>query len=1090
MDVSGGRCGGEHLSVDHQGAIMSLRFKTTGRVLCGIAASTTFFSSSIVAAQDVSAPVEEEEQTSIVVTGSRIARPELESAAPVTTIASDVLTESGNTAAGDIIQYIPALFSSTSSDLSATRGTLIGGTSLNLRGLGSVRTLVLVNGRRHIAGSSGTAVVDVDTIPTILIDRVDVLTGGASSVYGSDAVSGVVNYILKRDFEGLTLNAQAGTSERGDAGDYSLSGAYGYNFGEGRGNITIAAQYNKSNPISYGDRSYLRGGQRLDDDANPVLRFQAADLTTALVAAGAFLGQTVLRRGASRYPGITPQARVDQALNAAPRAFLPRRNFSISSPLGLIGFDPDGQDQDGAYAVEDLNTDFDGNGVNDCDQTYNFVNTGFGCYVTENGRVRPFRDGLIAGFANSFGGDGIPVFLDDEDIVPGVEQFNVNLNFNYEISPAFKPFVESKFARTNASTVNNVNSFNDTIPIRLDNPFIPTELRAAINSYYSANPGFDPNDGRIVISRDNTDFGSNRSDIERDTYRIVGGVGGDLGSTWSYEASLNYGRTEETFTDVNRRLEDRFYAAVDAVRDSVTGNIVCRSSLNAGVIPGTSPFPGYDADPDGDGIFEPDTFRTNDGSCRPLNLFGFGAPSDAAVAFVNPSSTNKTTLQQFVAQAFITGTTESFFTLPGGAPAIVIGGEYRKEKSNFEVDAFDQAGFFYESGTQPERGSFDVAEVFGELELPLLADVRFADLLTVKGSARYSKYSLEQVGGVFTWAVDGLYRPVNDITIRASYATAIRAPNITNLFSPTTPATFRPIDPCDAGQVNRGPNPAVRAANCLADGIPVGFSDPLTGRITGRAGGNPLLEEEKSKSLTVGAIFQPSFFSGFTATVDYFEYKITNAIDSVDPDDIASTCYDSPNFPNNGFCALFTRNRTAGSPTFLGFNSFRNSPVNFARFEARGIDFQARYRFPLGGNAGHINARIGGTYTLRGLEFSDVNDPTSKNSFVGEAQSPEVAFTTGLAWDKNGFRIGWETFWQSKQYYQGIEAEDPSGFAEPNRDGSFWSHDLNLSLEVNDKFTIRGGVNNLTDERPFKAEAAYPISAIGRNFFVGVTAKY
>lgn len=1067
-------------SKGQQGAIMSFRFRTTARMLCGIAATTIFISANTANAQDASPPVEEAEETSIVVTGSRIARPELESAAPVTTLSSDILTESGNTAAGDIIQYVPALFSSTSSDLSATRGTLLGGTQLDLRSLGAVRTLVLVNGRRHVAGSSGTAVVDVDTIPTILLERVDVLTGGASSVYGSDAVSGVVNYILKRDFEGLTLNAQAGISERGDAGDYSLSGAYGINFNEGRGNVTIAGQYNRSNAISYGDRSYLRGGQRLDDDANPALRFQAADLTPALVAAGAFLGQTILRNGAPRY-SITPQALADRARNAAPRIFLPGRNFSISSALGLIGFDANGD-----LEADNLTTDFDRNGVNDCDQTYNFVNTGFGCYVTENGRVRPFKDGLIAGFANSFGGDGIPVFLDNEEIVPGVEQFNVNLNMNYEVSPAFKPFIESKFARTNASAVNNVNSFNDTIPIRLDNPFIPAELLAAI----LASPNYNPARSQIILSRDNTDFGSNRSEVRRDTYRIVGGAGGDLGGTWSYEASLNYGRTEETFTTVNRRLDDRFYAAVDAVRDPVSGNIVCRSSLSASNIPRTSPFPGYNADPDRDGIFEPDTFRTNDGTCRPLNLFGFGAPSAAAVAFVNPSSTDKTTLEQVVAQAFITGTTESFFTLPGGAPAIVLGGEYRKEKSNFEIDPFDQAGFFFESGTQPEKGSFAVAEVFGELELPLLAGERFADLLTVKGSARYSKYNLTNTKGVFTWAVDGLYRPFPDLSLRASYAKAIRAPNITNLFSPSTPATFRPIDPCDAAQINRGSNPAVRLANCRADGIPVGFTDPLTARITGRQGGNPLLEEEKSTSLTVGAIFQPSFLPGFTATVDYWEYRIKDAIANVPANDIVAGCYDSPDFPNNGFCELFSRNRNAGSPTFLGFNNLEVAPVNFARFETRGIDFQARYRFPLGSDAGNITARIGGTYALKGSTFTSVSDPNSEDEFIGEAQSPKVAFSTGLAWDKDGFRIEWETFWQSKQYYQTIEAEDPSGFAEPNRDPAFWSHDLNLSFDVNDKFTLRGGINNLTDKRPFKAEAAYPISAIGRNYFVGVTAKY
>jgi outer membrane receptor protein involved in Fe transport len=273
---------------------MTHRYRTTARLLCSIAGCSIILASQSAIAQDAPATTQEEE-VAIVVTGSRIARPELESAAPVTTLNADTLTESGNTAAGDIIQYIPALFNSTSSDLSATRGSLIGGTSLDLRGLGAVRTLVLVNGRRHVAGSSGTAVVDVDTIPTVLIDRVDVLTGGASSVYGSDAVSGVVNYILKKDYQGLTLNAQSGISERGDAGKYSFSGAYGVNFDDGRGNITIAGQYNKSNSIAYGDRDYLRGGQRLDDDANPALLFQASDLTPALVSAGAFLGSGCIK---------------------------------------------------------------------------------------------------------------------------------------------------------------------------------------------------------------------------------------------------------------------------------------------------------------------------------------------------------------------------------------------------------------------------------------------------------------------------------------------------------------------------------------------------------------------------------------------------------------------------------------------------------------------------------------------------------------------------------------------------------------------------------------------------------------------------
>jgi iron complex outermembrane recepter protein len=144
----------------------------------------------------------------------------------------------------------------------------------------------------------------------------------------------------------------------------------------------------------------------------------------------------------------------------------------------------------------------------------------------------------------------------------------------------------------------------------------------------------------------------------------------------------------------------------------------------------------------------------------------------------------------------------------------------------------------------------------------------------------------------------------------------------------------------------------------------------------------------------------------------------------------------------------------------------------------------------LGDKAGFITARIAGTYLLKNTTFTSVTDPNSEDDFVGEAQRPEIAFSTGLAWDKDGFRVEWESFWQSKQYYQGIDVEDPSGFAEPNRDPNFWSHDLNLSYDVTEDMTFRAGINNLTDERPFRAEAAYPISAIGRNFFLGFRLKY
>jgi outer membrane receptor protein involved in Fe transport len=1016
----------------------------------------------------------------VVVTGSRIARPELESPAPISTVSQEDLQAVGQTDAEDVIRYNPSLFSSVSSDLSATRVGIFGGTQLNLRGLGATRTLVLVNGRRHVAGETGTSIVDVSSIPANMIERVDVLTGGASAIYGSDAVSGVVNYVLKRRTAGLEFEAQTGLSGESDAGTLYASALYGNTFGDAeRGNFLFSAEFSKSRPISYDDRDYFAGNQRLDDDSNPRLRVQAEDVTPAYTAAGGVIGARIATLNATRRAALNP-ARVAEALAAAPRAFLPGRNFSISSASGLIGFDADGD-----LVADFIDADLDRNGTDDCDQTFNGYSTGYGCWVVDpnTGNVRPFRDGQIAAFANAFGGDGIAVFLDNEDIIPSVQRVNVNWNAYYEVSDRVQPFIEAKFVRVKASDVNNVNSFNDTIPIRLDNPFIPATLRTAIDSFYAANPMLSRGDGRILISRDNTDFGVNRRETIRDTFRVVAGVEGELSEAWKYEFSVNYGRTEDDETNERTRLEDRFYAAVDAVVNPATGQPVCRSSLDPAAIPETSPFPGFD--------FQYNTFSPTDGTCRPLNLFGFGAPSADAVNFVNIPDTLKTKLSQTVVSASVTGDSSSWFSLPAGPIGVALGAEYRREESTFSSSDFQSQGFFFESGTQSESGSMNVKEGFAEVVVPLLKDAPGADLLTFDTAIRVSSYggALDAVGSVNTWKAGLFYSPIPDVSLRGTINRAIRAPSLTNVVSPVTPGVFRPIDVCDAAQINRGPNPANRLANCRADGIPAGFTDPLTARVTGSTRGNPNLKEETSDSFTAGLVIQPRFLEGFTLTLDYFKYEIEDAIANVPADDIVAGCYDAPpgEFPND-FCALFSRNRVPASPTFLGFNDFNVAPVNYARFETEGVDFDLRYRTPIT-NIGQFKFRVSGTYIDKLEFFTSVSDPSALDEAVEEAQNPELALSSSVGWERGPLSIVWQSFWQEGQYFQGVEAEDPTVFAEPNKDDSFWSHDLAASFEFSETLEVRAGVNNLTDERPFLAEAAYPVSPVGRNFFIAFTKK-
>ena len=198
------------------------------------------------AAEAAAKAAQQEVASAIVVTGSRIARPELDSPGPLTIVSGDQLFETGQVSVGDLLNELPQLRNTFSQQNSTrylgTRGLNL----LDLRGLGSERTLVLVNGRRHVAGdilSTGVS-PDVNTIPTGLVERIDVVTGGNSSVYGSDAVAGVVNFVLKRDFDGVQVRGQSGLNlEYKDASNQFLAVTAGKNFADGRGNIAVSAEY-------------------------------------------------------------------------------------------------------------------------------------------------------------------------------------------------------------------------------------------------------------------------------------------------------------------------------------------------------------------------------------------------------------------------------------------------------------------------------------------------------------------------------------------------------------------------------------------------------------------------------------------------------------------------------------------------------------------------------------------------------------------------------------------------------------------------------------------------------------------------------
>ncbi|MCH4892735.1 TonB-dependent receptor [Sphingomonas sp. SFZ2018-12] len=1091
-----------------------------GRAGLMIGSGLSLVLSTAAFAQD-SAPVDaptgqaEASGEDIVVTGSRLTRdPNATGPAPVSAVSSADILATGATDASQALRQIPALLASTTVADSIERGDAdvgIGQATLNLRQLGSNRTLVLVDGYRHVSGVAGAQTVDVSTIPTALIQSVEVLTGGASAVYGADAVTGVVNYILRKDFEGFQLNGRSSIATSGNGSSQSIDGTYGRNFGGGRGNITLSAGYTNDQEVLLGDRPFTRDNGRGNNSttyANPLRRFQRGDISAAATpnfaqrfsnAAGRFpIGFAIptAQQFSTFFPGRTPtaaeQALIDRAANAPLFVIGADPRFAISSGSGLIFRNDFGF----------FNADINNNGVNDCEESYIGL-TGFGgggCYIsTPGGGVKIFEDGVISTSQNQFGGDGAVERTNQTSLIPRSERIYANLRANYEFSPAAEVFVDAKYARNNTLSRNNYNTFYDSLLIFPDNPFIPDVLQADADDA-----------GGLRISRDFLDLGPNTQEANRDTYRIVGGVRGAIDSHLNYEVSGNYGRTESSVTQSNRVRYDRLFASIDVVTGP-NGQPICRSDISSVPHPGSEVFPVI-----APGFF---TFRPGDGQCRPGNILaGENSLSPEAVAFITTPTTNRFVLQQFVVNGIITGDTGGFFNLPGGAVKFAVGGEYREERSSsrfsdlelgllpegspagpagtFIGDVSDNQQLVFDAQTRTFNtgGSFDVKEVFGEISLPILKDTPFFYELTLGAAGRYADYST--VGGAFTWNVNGVWAPVQDIRFRGTYARAIRAPNIAELFEPAQGATFRPSDPCDVLNQNATPN---RLANCIAAAtalnIPnaasfiASYSDPLTARFSGTSGGNPNLSEETATTWTVGGVIQPRFIPGLTLTADYYSIEIEDAIAAVTSQDIVNTCYDNTTFPNQ-FCDLISRNGPGSGPTTFGFNFLRQTQINFGRIETSGIDFTAAYQFDIGDH--DFGLRVSGNWTEKVDRFFDPIDTTLVNPGLRETGAPEWSglgtFTygyKGLGFNYTVQYIGEQAVASAVQIERVDREFGPAGLAR-----EYFVHNVAVNYDVTESFSLNAGVNNLTDARPYLSSSAYPVSGIGRVAFIGAQARF
>jgi len=934
------------------------------------------------------------EAPEVVITGTRIRNADFETANPVVSVNAERIQQTGETNLTEYLTRLPALVGSLGPTQAAGGNTSLGIgqtglNELNLRNLGTNRTLVLIDGRRQVGGEPGTAAVDINTIPTDLVERVDVLTGGASAIYGADGVTGVVNFILKKNFEGISIRAQNGISTYGDGAQRLLSITAGHNFADGRGNIALAYEYGRHDRLNANDRPYLVGPGAVTFHNTPE------------------------STGPSRVP-------------------LTDVRFFDSSRQGGVDVDFDGLPD----------------------------------YIGSTGA--PWDPGRFVPDFYQQGGSGTLQSDYRGDLLPQVTRNIGNVIAHFDVSDKLTLYAEGKYAHTVSFSISQP-TFDYYILINPDNPYIPSALQPIVAEA-----------GGALLNRDNFDLGTRGERITRNTLRGVIGAKGDLSSHLRYDVSYTYSRNKITNHFIGDQYTDRFFAAIDAVPDG-SGGVTCRINIDPTAIL-DQPYSSRTL-PDAPLTFTP-------GQCVPLNLFGEGSPSQAAKNFISVDTTDHSKLTQQVLTGSLSGDTGAFFKLPGGPIGFALGAEWRRESSKDVPDPVAQQGLTFSNLTPISKGHFSVKEVFAEVDAPLLKDLPFAHLLDIGAAVRYSDYTT--IGHTTTWRFNAQYAPVRDITFRGTYAQAVRAPNIGELFSPNGQDFEFINDPCSPARVDLG-KPS-RPANCQAlltslGADPATFIDLNSSSIPGTLGGNPSLKAETARTWTAGAVIQPRFLRGLTVSVDWYDIRLKNAISFVTAQQLADLCVDQPTLENQ-FCGQVERNNGGTQPgRIVGFTRV---PQNVASYATSGLDLDMNYVLRPSWDYGNFTFHLVGNY-LNKLKLIGIPgaDPTNYRG-TQELPAPKYQANFDVSWAYRKLTLAYNLNWFSHtlRYPHDEVNADPNLTAPQYKYIKAHSqHDIYASYDVTKQMQLYFGINNLTNAKPDFASITYPNEPLGRFFFVGAKVK-
>lgn len=939
----------------------------------------------------------------IIVTGSRIRRPNLEAATPVSVLDAAEIEASGVTNVIDMLMRQPQMGLVTSAASTTNTTTGQGRATLNLRNLGSSRTLVLVNGRRHVAGASGTSAVDVNSISKTTIERVDVVTGGSSAVYGADAVAGVVNFITHQDLDGVVAQAQYGVADGPET--YYASIAAGRNINGGRTNVMAAFTYDQADGLYRRDRDYALSG--LAYIPNP-------DKTSPDDGRPSFIAATNV------FTNITND---------------------FHTPVIVTGI--------GAAAPYSLT-------------------------FSRSGELIPFDRGQIvvdgAGREQkvSIGGDGLQPRHDA--LRTPVERYGAELQLRHQFQPGgdvlndLDFFAEAKYFYAEASSTNFNGTFAGDSPgqgttfayrIQADNAFLPQELQDLLTA--SGQTFFD-------ITRNDADFGLRTYETVYDTTRFVAGFDGRFSNDWRFEVYANYGQTQSESVNFDR-LQQEFYESIDAVRHPVTGDIVCRSA------------------------------EAQVRGCQPLNLFGDGVASQEAIDYSYIYTIRNDRIRQWNAVASVTGELFSYSSLFSGTSlpvSFAAGVEWRKEHSRAVPDIRSQLGLIFQNQQQITDGRYESRELFGELNVPLLADVPLVRYLDLNLAYRYQDYTTTGADNSYGVGLDWTVN--NDIRFRGNFAKAVRAPNINELFSGGSVGYSQVEDPCDVTRRTLGTSPANRQANCSALGLPADFvQSTVTKPVT--SGGNPDLAPEEGETLTLGVVLTPSFLPGFSLTADYYNIDITNVIASLGWRNIINNCVDSPSL-DNPFCGSVSRGPDGNISGVI------NQVLNVAEYTTSGWDVTAAYRVELESlglpDVGRLSFSATATF-LDELTYDPVpGDETVRDEQAGELPNPKTRANFRVTWDYDQVSLSY-----ANQYLSSVvrSNDDAPGTYDPFKAPSHLTHDIRAEYRF-DRFSVFAGVNNFTDKDPPYTPFTWLGTALntgfngsiynnlGRYAYIGVNARF